>query len=244
MQLTNNTILITGATSGIGYAFMEEFVKLGNKVIVCARREDRLKKIKEKHPGVITKICDAANTKQREELIGWLLQNYPDVNVLINNAGIQLANDLTHPLNPDRIRDEMEINFIAPAHLATMLAQHFAGKKESAIINITSGLSFVPMARVPVYCASKAAFHSLTLSLRYQLRNTPVKVFEIIPPSVDSELGHENRKDPNQSHGGMALSEFIQEAIPALKNDILEAPIGQAKNIREKGEEIFARMNP
>ena len=96
---------------------------------------------------------------------------------------------------------------------------------------------------MPVYCATKAAIHSLTMSLRHQLKNTSVKVFEIIPPSTDTELGHQRRTDKTQSHGGMPLHEFLAEAMDALKNDVLEAPIGQSKGLRAKREEMFHLMN-
>ncbi|HEV7620331.1 MAG TPA: SDR family NAD(P)-dependent oxidoreductase, partial [Flavisolibacter sp.] len=115
--------------------------------------------------------------------------------------------------------------------------------KESAIINISSGLAFVPISFMPVYCATKAAIHSYTLSLRYQLRNSTVKVFEIAPPSVDTELGSDRREDKTQSHGGMPVDEFMKEALAAIKNDVLEAPIAFSKELHEKREAIFEQMN-
>ncbi len=165
------------------------------------------------------------------------------MNVLINNAGIQLVTDLTKPVDIDLVRMEMETNFIAPVHLASLFAEHLKTARDPAIINISSGLAFVPIAFMPVYCATKAAIHSLTLSLRHQLKNTPVKVFEIAPPSVDTELGHQRREDKTQTHGGIPIQEFLTEAMDALKNDILEAPIGQSKGLRAKREDLFGAMN-
>jgi uncharacterized oxidoreductase len=243
MNTSGNTILITGATSGIGLAFAEQFVHEGNTVIICGRRADRLAEIKEKHPGMITKVCDITNEHQRAELHDWVISNYPAVNVLINNAGIQLVTDLTKPVDLDLVRMEMETNFIAPVHLASLFAAHLKSAKDPAIINISSGLAFVPIAFMPVYCATKAALHSLTLSLRHQLKDTPVKVFEIAPPSVDTELGHQRREDKTQTHGGIPIQEFLTEAMDALKNDILEAPIGQSKGLRAKREDLFGTMN-
>ncbi|HXL55391.1 MAG TPA: SDR family NAD(P)-dependent oxidoreductase, partial [Chitinophagaceae bacterium] len=176
MEITGNTILITGGTSGIGLAFAEEFVHSANRVIICGRRENKLAAIKEKFPGIITRVCDITNAEERETLADWVLKNYPDINVLINNAGIQLKTDLTQ-LDLDKVKMEVETNFIAPVHLTSLFAQHFTAKEEAAIVNISSGLAFTPMAAVAVYCATKAAIHSITLSLRYQLRNTSVKVF-------------------------------------------------------------------
>jgi uncharacterized oxidoreductase len=243
MKISGNTILITGATSGIGLAFAEQFIHEGNTVIICGRRADRLAQIREKHPGMITRICDITYEHEREALYTWAVQNYPALNVLINNAGIQLVTDLTKPVDLDAVRLEMETNFIAPVHLASLFAAHLSAMADPAIINISSGLAFVPIAFMPVYCATKAALHSLTLSLRHQLRDTAVKVFEIAPPSVDTELGHQRRDDKTQSHGGIPIAEFLAEAIEAIKNDVLEAPIGQSKGLRAKREDLFHVMN-
>ncbi|MDB5012928.1 MAG: family oxidoreductase [Daejeonella sp.] len=244
MNLSGNTILITGGTSGIGLAFAEQFLLQGSTVIICGRRTDRLEQIKEKYKGIIIKECDVADSLQRKELAEWVIHNYPDVNLLMNNAGIQLATNLTKPVDLERLQSEVEINFIAPVHLASLFVPHLSTKKAAAIINISSGLAFVPIAFMPIYCATKAAIHSLTLSLRYQLKNTSVKVFEIAPPSVDTELGHDRREDKSQSHGGLPVNEFIDEAMLALKNDLYEAPIGQSKGLRVKREELFDVMNP
>jgi uncharacterized oxidoreductase len=243
MQTKGNTVVITGGTSGIGLAFAKEFIDAGSKVIICGRREDRLKQIAGQFTEIVTRVCDVADTGQRESFANWVLQNYPETNVLINNAGLQLVADLTKPVDLERIHDEVEINFVAPIHFSSLFAEHLSAKNQSAIINISSGLAFVPIAFMPVYCATKAALHSLTLSLRYQLKNTPVKVFEIIPPAVDTELGSDRRADKTQTHGGMPVDEFIAQAMDAIENDTLEAPVGPAVNLREKGEALFEVMN-
>ena len=243
MNLKGNTVLITGATSGIGLAFAKEFLKEGSRVIICGRRSERLEQIKNEHPEVITRVTDVADEKQREELAVWIQQHHPDTNILINNAGIQLQTDLINPCNLNRVRSEVETNFIAPLHLASLFAQHLLNKENAAIINVTSGLAFAPIAFMPVYCATKAAMHSLTLSLRYQLKESGIKVFEIIPPSVDTELGHDRREDKTQSHGGMPVNEFIAGAMAAIRDDHFEAAIGPANNLRAKREEIFEQMN-
>ncbi|HEY6978446.1 MAG TPA: SDR family oxidoreductase, partial [Chitinophagaceae bacterium] len=238
-----NTILITGGTSGIGLAFAKEFVQLQNEVIICGRRENRLTAIKEKFPGIITRVCDIATAAEREALASWVLENYPGINMLINNAGIQLKIDLTNKIDIDQVRQEVETNFIAPVHLTSLFAQQLKQKDEAAIINISSGLAFTPMASVAVYGATKAAIHSITLSLRYQLRNTPVKVFEIAPPAVDTELGYQSRHDIHQTHGGISVDIFIEKAIEAIRNDELEVAIDTAKHLHERREELFSMLN-
>jgi uncharacterized oxidoreductase len=243
MQLTGNTILITGGTSGIGLAFAEAFLGLGNKVIICGRREDRLYSIKEKHPQLATRLCDVADGDEREDLYKWILSNYADLNILINNAGVQYATDLTKPVDLAKMKNEVETNLVAPIHLSSLFSEYLSQKDNPAIINISSGLAFVPLAFMPVYCATKAAIHSFSLSLRHQLRNTKVKVFEIAPPSVDTELGSDRRADKTQSHGGMPVADFIKEAMEALQSDILEAPIAAAKDLHAQRESAFDAMN-
>lgn len=243
MKFTGHTILITGATSGIGLAFAEFYHEAGSQVVICGRRSERLEEIKKKHPGMVTRVCDVSVASDREALFNWVIQHHPETNILMNNAGMQLPTDMTRPIDPEQVRLQLETNFTGPLHLTSLFAQHLISKKESAVMNISSGLAFVPIAFMPVYCASKAALHSATLSLRHQLKGTSVKVFEIIPPAVDTELGHQRRTDKTQSHGGISLSEFMGEATEAIANDVLEAPVGQARGLRSKREEAFGILN-
>jgi uncharacterized oxidoreductase len=243
MNIGGNTIFITGGTSGLGLAFAEQYYNAGSKVIICGRREDRLKEIAEKYPGIITRTCDISDLAQRQEIAAWVIANHPDVNILMNNAGVQYAFDLHQEINFTKLQDEVTTNLIAYIHLSTLFAQHLATKPEAAIMNISSGLAFAPLAFMPVYCATKAAVHSFTMSLRHQMKDTGIKVFEIAPPSTDTELGHDRREDKTHSHGGMPVSDFIVEAMQAIEDDKLEAPIAQAKNLREKGETLFNVMN-
>ena len=243
MKTSGNTILITGGTSGIGLAFAKKFLELNNKVIICGRREDRLKKIKESYSEIETRVCDVQLKEERISLAEWVIENFPEMNVLINNAGIQLLADLTKEIDVGRVYKEIEVNLIAPVHLSSLFSQHLEREKESAIINVSSGLAYTPLAAVPIYCATKAAIHSFTLSLRHQLRDTGIKVFEIAPPSVDTELGADRRKDKNATHGGMHVDEFISEAMHYLENDVYESAVGPAKNMKEKREELFPMMN-
>ncbi|MCO5935495.1 SDR family NAD(P)-dependent oxidoreductase [Mucilaginibacter sp. RB4R14] len=243
MNITGNTILITGGTSGIGLAFAEEFLKEGNKVIITGRREGRLQAIKDRLPGIITKVSDLEEAAQRIELVDWIAENYPDTNILINNAGVQFITDFKNGIDLDKLQTEVVTNLIAPIHLASLFIAGLKGKENAAIVNITSGLAFVPIAMMAVYCATKAAMHSATLSLRYQLKDTGIKVFEIAPPAVDTELGHDRREDKDQSHGGIPVAEFIEGAMAALKAGTLEAGIGMAAGMRIKREELFEVIN-
>ena len=244
MQLTNNTILITGGTSGLGLAFAERFYQLGNKVIVTGRRQERMNMLEEKYPGMITKFCEMTDEAQRNALVKSVTKEFPELNVFINNAGVQLISDFTKPIELPRVHEELETNIVAPLHLATALVPHLSKKENGVIINVTSGLSFVPLARVALYSATKAAFRSLTMSLRYQLRYTTVKVVEMIPPQVDTELGAELRGGQAGTHGGMPVADFLAEAMAGLEKGDDEVTVGHAKNLREKRKTAFGFMNP
>jgi uncharacterized oxidoreductase len=191
MKISGNTILITGGGSGIGLAFAERFIKKGNQVIICGRRENVLQQAKEKFPGIITHTCDLTIESERIALVDWVTANYPEINVLVNNAGIlQRFNVLKADVknNWSYFNKEITANLEAPIHLSMLLAPFFAEKGEAAIINVTSGLAFTPLAVTPIYSATKAAIHSFTISLRYQLSATSIEVIEVAPPAVDTDL--------------------------------------------------------
>jgi uncharacterized oxidoreductase len=192
MKSSGNTILITGGNAGIGLAFAERFIKAGNKVIVCGRRKEVLQNVKEKFPSLITRVCDLAIEAERIALFDWVTSNYPDVNVLINNAGIQqLINVLKADARNDwsYINKEIITNLEAPFQLSMLFAPFFATKEEATIINVTSGLAFTPFVIAPIYSATKAALHSFTISLRHQLSDTSIEVIEVAPPAVNTDLG-------------------------------------------------------
>lgn len=192
MKLSGNTILITGGGAGIGLAFAERFIKAGNRVIVCGRREHVLQAAKEKFPSLITHVSDLNNEADRVALFDWVTTNYPEVNVLVNNAGIQqrfnvLKADAKN--NWNYFNKEITTNIEAPIHLSMLFAPFFAAKEDATIINVTSGLAFTPFVIAPIYSATKAAFHSFTMSLRHQLSETSVEVIEVAPPAVNTDLG-------------------------------------------------------
>ena len=243
MQLTGNTILITGGGTGIGLALAEEFLKRDNRVIVCGRRATKLEEAKERLPDLETFVCDVSRREQRIGLAEHISLEYPKLNVLINNAGIQQEINLTDAEEIERISQEVETNFTAPIHLTALLTPVLCNNKSAAVINISSGLAFAPIAAMPVYCATKAALHSYSLSLRYQLSRKGIKVYEVAPPIVDTDLDKGARDRRGQTDKGMSPEEFAGLTMDALKNDTLEAAIGSANFLRMKREEAFANMN-
>jgi uncharacterized oxidoreductase len=244
MDLTNNTFVITGGTSGIGRGLAEELDRLGSTVIICGRREDRLDAVRAERPRIITRRCDVADDDERRALAQWLTDEHPKFSVLVNNAGVQLTFDAREPVDLDRVRTELELNLIAPLHLSSLLAPHMAHRAGATIVNVSSGLAFVPLSIVGLYCASKAALHSLTMSLRHQYRPLGISVVELVPPAVDTELGADRRTDPEATHGGMPIAQFVAEALAGLAADDPEIMVGSTSHFRANPDEMYARMNP
>lgn len=242
MDLGNNTVLITGGSAGIGFAIAERFVNAGSKVIVCGRREDVLTEAKEKLPSLHTYSCDVGSEEERINLFKWATENFPDLNVLINNAGIQKHNRLNNHEEWSETQKEIAINLEAPIHLANIFINHLKEQKNPYIVNVTSGLSFVPLTIAPIYSATKAALHSYTLSLRHNLSNTPIKVVEIIPPAVNTDLG-----GPGLHDHGVPLDEFTNGIISKLEKGDLEVAYGFAEKSsqasRQELDQIFKGLN-
>ncbi len=228
MKLSTNTILITGGSAGIGLAFAERFIKAGNTVIVCGRREDILQQAKEKFPTLITFVSDLAVEADRIALFDWVTTNYPEVNVLVNNAGIQQRFNV---LKADAKNDwsyfnkEITINMEASIHLSMLFAPYFSEKENATIINVTSGLAFTPMAIGPIYSATKAAMHSFTMSLRHQLSDTSVEVIEVAPPAVNTDLG-----GAGLHTSGEPLDAFADGIFQGLEEGKMEIGYGSSVN--------------
>jgi len=248
MKTRGNTILITGGATGIGFALAEAFAKAGNTVIICGRRENRLKEACARLPGIETLVCDVSKKRDRESLFRWVKNNYPALNVLVNNAGVQKMVDLTKGAR-DLLEGENEIatNLVAPIHLTALFIPLLSRQKEAAIINVSSGLGFVPIAAMPVYCATKAGVHLFTVSLRHQLKGTSIKVFEIVPPMVDTELGRDTTEEPESGYRGIPPAQVATETMRALRRDEFEILVGEAKDLlsrsRSEPEKAFADMN-
>jgi uncharacterized oxidoreductase len=216
-------------------------------VIVCGRREKRLNEAKEKIPALYTRKCDVTQEADREALFDWISTEFKRLNMLVNNAGIQKMVDFT--TGADGLfseGDEIAINLTAPIHMAALFAPFLMKQKEAAILNVSSGLGFVPIAAMPVYCATKAAMHSFSVSLRYQLRDTSVKVFEVIPPAVETELGR-SEGDEEPGYPGVKPSAVAQATLAALAKDEFEIPVGEAKGLVEGScrdfQKVFNDMN-
>jgi len=189
MKIENNTILITGGSNGIGLALAERFLRRGNEVIICGRRQSALDAAKSRLPRLHARRCDVGDEAQRLDLFRWTTEHFPKLNVLINNAGIQQRMNLAGA-DWQRCRHELAINLDAPIHLSALFVPHLKTRRDAAIINVTSGLAFMPSVWAPVYGATKAAMHSFTFSLRQQLAaDTGIEVLEIIPPAVNTDLG-------------------------------------------------------
>jgi uncharacterized oxidoreductase len=232
MRTNGNTILITGGATGIGFALAEAFVKAGNKVLICGRREVKLKEARVRLPQIQARQCDLSKKEDRESFCDWVRDNHEDLNILVNNAGIQRAINLRKGVAElFGGEDEVQINFAAPIHLSAYFAPLLLKKREAAIINVSSGLGFVPIASMPVYCATKAGIHMFSVSLRHQLKGTPVEVFEIVPPAVDTELGKSATGEAEQGYRGIPPSEVAAATLKALKNDEYEVVIGEANGL-------------
>jgi uncharacterized oxidoreductase len=242
MELSGNTILITGGASGIGLALGERFLAAGSRIIMCGRREDTLQALKARHPEIATRVCDVSDPDQRVALHRWAVAEFPGLNVLVNNAGIQRRVRLTEPEAWAETQKEVAINFAAPVHLSMLFVPHLRTQERPAILNITSGLAFAPLAPVPIYCATKAALRSFTLSLRRQLAETPIQVVEIAPPAVNTDLG-----GPGLHTFGVAVDEFADAVMAGLRAGDLEIAYGFAAEAsrasRPELDAIFERMN-
>ena len=240
MKLSNNKILVTGGATGIGLALTERFIQENNQVIICGRRQEVLKEASDKFPGVITKVCDLSAEAGRIGLYNWIVENHSDLNVLVNNAGIQNWMDISDSNFYEKAQDEISINVLAPLHLTTLFAQF---KSLDTIINVTSGLAFTPLTKVPVYCATKAFFHSFTISLRHLLRSKNIEVIEMIPPALNTDLGG---KGLHTEHP--PVSEFINAVFQQLKEGKNELTFGYSEILSKAGPDeikgMFKRMNP
>ena len=252
MEIKGNTVLITGGATGIGLALAENLLEKGNHVIICGRRQDKLVEAQQQHPELHIKVCDVADDLSRNELLEWVKKNFGDLNLLINNAGIQRDIDFTKG-TADLIngQSELKINLEAPIFLTALFIPFLVTKNNPAIVNITSGLGFIPATGMPIYSLTKAAMHSYSLTLRQQLAKVGIKVFEAIPPFIlDSELNMEGRAKRFKGEikiQAPSSAEFAAAVIKGLQENECEIGYGTSEEWRKASradqDRIFEARN-
>lgn len=239
MRITNKKILVTGGATGIGLGLTERFLNDNNTVIVCGRRAEALDEVSTKYPNVITFQCDLEQESDRLKLYNWLLEHHTDLNILVNNAGIQNWMKIEDERFYEKAQQEVNINITAPVHLTQLLLQL---PSLDTIINVSSGLAFVPLAQAPIYCATKAFLRSFTLSLRHQLKGKKT-VIEIIPPALNTDLGAKGLHSAYPP-----VSDFITSIFEQLNEGKDELTFGtsaaRANTNNESIESYFNMMNP
>jgi uncharacterized oxidoreductase len=250
MNISGNTILITGGTSGIGFELAAELLKLGNTVIMTGRDQRRLEETQQKLPGVHTFQSDVSDPSAIPVLFEAVIKKFPALNVLINNAGIMRKLNLQDRRNETQngganalqdIGREIETNLLGPIRMVQQFLPHLKVVNNAAIVNVTSGLAFVPLPIAPIYCATKAGLHSFTQSLRVQLKNTSITVFELAPPATQTPLLTTEGFTPKDMKGAqiMDLHKMVAVAIDGLKNDRLEIRPGQSNILK-----LMSRIAP
>jgi uncharacterized oxidoreductase len=241
MRLSGNTILITGGTSGIGFELAAQLLKLGNVVIVTGRDQRRIEETQRELPGVRAFQSDVTDPKAIALLCDAVITEFPGLNMLFNNAGIMRETNLLGDRASGDLEDisrEIETDLIGPIRMVKQFLPHLLRQPASTIVNVSSGLAFVPLPIAPIYCSAKAGLHSFTLSLRVQLRNTRVKVFELAPPMTRTPLF---AKDMRAQDGVrmMAVDEMVRRTIRGLKNDRLEIRPGMSNVLK-----LMSRLAP
>jgi len=237
MKTTGNTILITGGSSGIGKGLAEAFHKLGNKVIISGRRKDVLIAVAQENPGMEWVELDVNDPQNINAVADKLISAFPDLNVLINNAGVMELDNVSGRLDDEMLVSNTTTNFFGPIRMTAAFVEHLKQKTSATIINVSSGMGFVPFAMGAVYSATKSAIHSYSLSLRYQLSKTSVKVVELVPPWVRTPLL--NSQDAPQA---MPFDEFISEVFALLEtgaDEILVERVVQLRNNPGENEHIL-----
>lgn len=245
MQITGNTLLITGGSSGIGRALAIAFHQRGNQVIVTGRRQDLLDELVEAHPGISAARLDVDDPADIRRFAEWIAQAHPRLNVLINNAGIMRPESWAgDTLDLATAEACITTNLLAPLRLTAALLPQLRRHTAPVVMTVSSGLAFLPLALTPTYCASKAAIHSFSQSLRYQLRPEGTQVIEIVPPYVQTGLmGEGQAADPR----AMPLADFVDEVMSILESqpEVEEVLVKRVEPLRfaaEQGEAGYRRQ--
>jgi uncharacterized oxidoreductase len=248
MDMSGNTILITGGGSGIGRGLAEAFHASGNRVIITGRRQEVLEETVRANPGMTHLVLDVDDADAIRAFAAQVVKDCPALNVLINNAGIMRAeNLLSEPFDLSDSETTITTNLLGPIRLTTALLPHLRRQTSATVVNVSSGLAFLPLAGTPTYCATKAALHSYSQSLRYQLRKTTVRVIELAPPAVATDLMPASRSNPN----AMQLDDYIKETMALLKanpeaHEILVEKVKVLRNAEASGQysKIYDTRNP
>ena len=217
MKLQQRTILLTGGTSGIGLEFARQLLERGNTVIVTGRDAGRIAEARRRLPGLHGIVSDVADPVSIEALHREATATFPALDVLVNNAGIMRNLDLTRARTLADVTREIDVNLRGPVHMVQQFLPQLLARKQSAIVNISSGLAFVPLAISPVYSAAKAALHAYTRALRVQLAGSPVQVFELAPPPVETRLMRAEFEAELQQSKGMAAEDLVRAAIVGIE---------------------------
>ncbi|KAK0341158.1 hypothetical protein LTR94_027567 [Friedmanniomyces endolithicus] len=228
MKLTGNTIFITGGTSGIGRALAEALHKRGNQVITSGRRRALLDAVTAANPGMAAIELDITDPISIGRAAQSIMRDFPATNVLLNNAGIMPFDDAAAQIDDDMAQGLLTTNLLGPIRMTSSLIEHLKAQPEATILYTSSVLAFVPLATNAIYSATKAALHSYALSQRFQLRDTGVRVQEIAPPWVDTDLIYKSG-DPR----AMPLDDFIEQTMVALGSDDFEILVDAVKPLRD-----------
>lgn len=222
MKLAGRTILVTGGASGIGRGFAEAFHARGARVIVAGRRAEALAEVVAANPGMAAITLDVGDGASLAAFTARLLAAHPALDTVVNNAGIMRAEAIGDTGHLADAEETVATNLLGPIRLTSHLLPHLLGRPRAAVINVTSGLAFVPLAMTPTYSATKAALHSYTASLRHRLAGTSVEVIEIAPPYVQTELmGEAQASDPR----AMPLADFLAESVAKLEAEPTPAEV-------------------
>jgi len=225
-RIENSTILITGGNSGIGKELALEFVK-NNIVIICGRDQSKLEAVQLLDPRIIIRQCDITLAPQRAAMIEWISSEFPSFDFLINNAGSRICVDLTHDIEQEKSAvAELQINFLTHVAMIELVLPLFKRQPRAKIINVTTGLVYLPKASIAFYCAAKAALHSYTQSLRVQLSDTSIEVVEMLPPLVDTEF---HRGTLPQTVRAMSAIDVMKATLHGLKHSRGEILVGMSK---------------
>jgi uncharacterized oxidoreductase len=249
MKTQGNTIFITGGSSGIGRGLAEALHQRGNQVIISGRREDRLQQICSLHPGMSYYRLDVTDSQAIQAVARQVIADFPAVNVVFNNSGVRMPVSFAPgcPLDEPALEAEISTNLFGPIRVASAFLSHLFTQTDAMLVNVSSAFAFVPRARYPVYCATKAAVHVWTLSLRHQLRDSGVKVVELIPPGVTTELGGPG-KPANPASKGISVEEFVAQTLRDLDAGLEEIVVGDAirqvaATSPEAVKKVFYAMN-